>query len=236
MMKYKASGYLLFLSTTTALPVLADGLVVDKVYHPYVDALESELEYRLLLPGKQQLFETPIQLHQLSLGTAIGSRVFVEAYLAGEKARGGGFDLEAFELETKWQLTEQGEYAADLGLLFEYETKRHTDAQEFTVAMLVEKEWGQWSGTANFRLIDEWGGPTGSEFETAFAAQIRRRWSSLLEPGLEFYAGEDTRGAGPVLQGNIVAGVRRSLHWEGGVIFGLNEEGPPATWRFLLEY
>lgn len=216
--------------------LFADGLVIDKVYHPYVDALEHELEYRVVVPDEEDEFYTPAQLHRLSLGTALGSKVFTELNVIGEKDRGGGFAIEAWELETKWQLTEQGEYSADFGLLFEYEAQRHGRGQEAKVGLLTEKEWGRWSGAANLHLINEWGGINGSEFETAFTAQIRRRGVPLFEPGLELYAGQGTRGVGPVIQGTAVTGVRRSLHWEAGVIFGLDESSAPSTWRLLFEY
>lgn len=224
-----------FVVLLVAARVRADGLVVDKVYHPYVDALERELEYRVLLPAKQDDFPLPLQLHRLSLGTALGLHVFTELNAIGVKERGGGFELDAWELETKWQLTEQGQYAADFGLLFEYEKERN-GGQEVTVGLLTEKEWGRWSGAANLLLIDEWGGINGSEFETAFNAQLRRRGNALFEPGIEFYSGQGTRGMGPVIQGMAVTGVRRSLHWEAGVIFALDEASSPSTWRFLLEY
>jgi len=214
----------------------ADGLVIDKVYHPYVDALEREFEYRLLLPAKQDGFYVPAQLHRASLGTALGAKVFTELNVIGEKERGAGFAIEAWELETKWQLTEQGEYLADFGLLFEYEAMPHGGGQEIKLGFLAEKEWGRWSGAANLHVINEWGGVGGSELETAFAAQLRRRGSPLFEPGVEFYAGQGTRGAGPVIQGTAVTGVRRSLHWEAGVIFALDEASSPSTWRFLVEY
>jgi hypothetical protein len=214
----------------------ADGLVIDKIYHPYVDALEQELEYRVLLPAKQDDFVVPAQLHRLSLGTSLGSKVFSELNLIGEKERGGGFAIQAWELETKWQLTEQGEYAADFGLLFEYEMARHDRGQEAIVGLITEKEWGLWSGTANLKLISEWGGIQGSELETVVNAQVRRRGARWFEPGVEFYAGQGTRAAGPMLQGTTITGVRRSLHWEAGIIFALDEASSPSTWRFLFEY
>jgi hypothetical protein len=213
----------------------ADGLVIDKVYHPYVDALEREFEYRAIVPDEEDEFVTPAQLHRASLGTALGTKVFTELNLIGEKERGAGFAIEAWELETKWQLTEQGEYAADFGLLFEYEAMRHGGGREVKLGLLTEKEWGRWSGAANLHLVNEWGGTRGSELETIFAAQLRRRGVPLFEPGVEFYAGQGTRGAGPVIQGTAITGVRRSLHWEAGVIFALDEASSPSTWRFLVE-
>lgn len=216
--------------------VLADGLVVDKVYHPYVDALEKELEYRSVVqdtqPGKQNL----AQVHQLSLGTAIGDQLFAEVYLIGAKNRASGFAVEAWEAELKWQLTEQGEYGIDWGLLFEYEDERRLDAHEVSIALLAEKELGRFSTTANLFVVNEWGKDVVDEVETVLSLQARYRGNPAFEPGVEFYAGQDARGLGPVLQGSIITGSRKSVHWEAGAIFGLGHQSPDNTWRFQLEY
>jgi hypothetical protein len=216
--------------------VSADGIVIDKVYHPYVDALEQEVELRSLLQDEQQGLVTPAQLHQLSLGTALSDAVFAELYLIGAKTRNGEFETEAWELEVKWQLSEQGEYWADYGLLFEYEDEIDADISEVTVGFLAEKELGDWSAAANLFLIREWGRDIQAEYETALAMQLRYRLRPEFEPAIEVYAGEDTRGIGPVLQGTLRTGVRRSLHWEAGLIFGVGASSPDQTWRLLFEY
>lgn len=214
----------------------ADGLVIDKVYHPYVDALETELEIRHLVQDAQPGKVSPAQVYQMSLGTALSDAVFSEVYIHAAKDRNGGWQADAWEVEVKWQLSEQGEYWADYGLLFEYEDERQLDAREFTVGFLAEKEVGNFSTAANFMVIREWGTDIRSEYETALAMQTRYRLRETLEPGVEFYAGEDTRGLGPVLQGTWRTGVRRSLHWEAGLILGLDSKSPDQTWRFLFEY
>lgn len=214
----------------------AQSVVISKIYHPYVDALESELEYRALVQDEQHGISTQAQIQQLSLGTAVGSRMFTEINLIGSKSRGGNVSLEAWEAELKWQLTEQGEYGVDWGLLVEYENFRRLDAEEVTVGLLAEREWGSWSGTANVKLITKWGDDTSANSNGALALQARYRYSRLLEPALEFYAGENTRGVGPVLQGTFFTGVRKSIHWETGLIFGLDNDSADQTWRLLFEY
>ena len=225
-----------FVAVSIVPVVRADGLVIDKIYHPYVDALEKELEYRALIQDEQHGISTQAQVHQLALGSAIGSRMFGEVYLIGSKSRGGNVSLEALEAELKWQLTEQGEYGVDWGLQIEYEHERRIDAEEFSVALLAEKEWGNWSGTANFHVINEWGDDINAEIESVLALQARYRYSRLLEPSIEFYAGQNTRAIGPAVQGTISTGIRRSLHWEAGLIFGLDNTSADQTWRLLLEY
>lgn len=214
----------------------ADGIVIDKVYHPYVDALENEIEYRSVFLNDGADDVSIDELHQLSFGRSIGERFFGEFYLIGAKTPTSGFDLEAWEVEFKWQLTEQGEYSADWGLLFEFEEEVDANVNEITVGLLAEKEFGRWSGTANLNLIQEWGSDIEDEFETSVSLQARYRYSRALEPAIELYAGQNTRGLGPAFAGNLNLGIRKSLNWEAGLIFGLDDETPDSTFRILLEY
>jgi len=234
----RSFGVLVTGALTLALPVpaLADGIVVDKVYHPYVDALEHEFEYRAVAQDDQAGIDNPAQLHQVAIGNSFGDRWFGEIYAKGTKNQDGNFHLGAFEVELKWQLTEQGEFFADWGLLFEYENEVEKDIQEITVGILAEKEFGRWSGAANLLLVNEWGDDIVNEYETALAVQARYRYSQGFEPGVEFYAGQDARGIGPVIQGTVNLGIRKNLHWETGVIWGLGSDSPNSSFRFLLEY
>lgn len=216
--------------------LLADGLVVDKIYHPYVDALEREIEFRSLYQDRQRGLDSPKQIHQLSLGTSIGQNHFAEVKFVSAVTRNGDFDLGAVELEWKWQLTEQGEYFADWGLLFEFEQGIETDIHELVAGFLVEKEFGRFSATANLFLIQEWGKAVDEEFETASAIQARYRHSRGFEPALEIYVGQNSTAAGPALLGSASIGVRKSLHWEAGVMFGLDNESANTTFRVLLEF
>jgi len=237
MSRLLASISLGFLLTPILLgQAFADGSAVDKVYHPYVDALESEIELRSLFQNDATENSNFKQLHQMSFGRSFGQALFGEFYLVGEKSPTGNFDLEALEFEVKWQLTEQGEYSADWGILFEYEQEFNEDVQEFTTAILVEKEFGRFSGTANLLLIQEWGSAIKDEFETAVAMQGRYRYSRAFEPGVELYAGQDSAGIGPVMMGSASLGVRKALRWEAGVIFGLGSDSPDNSFRLLLEY
>lgn len=225
-----------FVSVSLPSQTFADGNAVDKVYHPYVDALESEIEFRSLFQESSSGANDFKQLHQLSFGRAFGEALFGEVYLVGQRSRSGQFELEAFEFELKWQLTEQGEYSADWGLLFEYEQEFNDDIQEFTTGILVEKEFGRFSGTANLLLIQEWGSAIKDEFETAAAMQARYRYSRAFEPGVELYVGQDSAGIGPVAMGSVSIGVRKTLRWEAGIIFGLGSDSPDNSFRYLLEY
>jgi hypothetical protein len=206
----------------------ADSLSVDKVYHPYVQPLEREIEVRMVSADGEEFY-------RLGLGKSLSDKLFVEAYLIG-KDDNNHLSLNAYEIEAKWQLTEQGEYAVDWGLMFELERVLHDDTWEISTSLLMEKEWGKWVAAANLSLIAEWGNEINNEFETALALQTRYRYSRHIEPAIEFYSSESGQAIGPVVMGDIRLGNAKKLHWEVGSIFGLGYKGPDNTWRLLMEY
>ncbi len=208
--------------------LFADGGVIDKVYHPYVQPLEKEFEWRMVSADD-------VQSHRLGLGVSLSDSFFVECYLI-VKDVDNHLKLEAYEIEAKWQLTEQGEYAVDWGVLFELEKEQHDNTWEASTSLLMEKEWGRWVGAANIGIIYEWGPEIKYELESSLAAQLRYRYKPYLEPAVEFYSGENSLGLGPVLMGDIRLAAIQKMHWEVGAILGLDSDTPSNTWRLLLEY
>lgn len=214
----------------------ADGAAVDKVYDPYVQSLERELEYRVIVLNDDNDTLDGTQSHRLGFGFSWSDRWFSELYVIGVRTNTNSLSVEAYELETKWQLTEQGEYWADWGLLFELEAPRGIDIWEYGTTLLISKEWGRWVTTANAGLIYEWGDDIANEWETTLALQGRYRLTRGFEPALEFYSGENIKGLGPVFVGDIRTGGKTKLHWEVGVIFGLESDSPDQSYRGLLEF
>lgn len=211
-----------------AVRVAASEFSVDKVYHPYIQPLERELEWRMLSGDGQQL-------HRLGIGKSLSDSLFVEGYLIAED-NDRHFSLEALELEVKWQLTEQGEYDADWGVLFELEHQQHDDTWGLSSGLLMEKEWGKWVGAANFIIEYEWGNEIKNELESSLVLQARYRYSEKLEPSIEFYSNENGQAVGPVVMGDIRLAHAKKMHWEVGSIFGLGYKGPDSTLRVLIEY
>ncbi|MBD3634387.1 MAG: hypothetical protein HUJ23_05700 [Methylophaga sp.] len=207
---------------------LADDLAVDKVYHPYVQPMEREVEWRMVAADGDHL-------QRLGIGQSLNDRIFVEGYLLAAE-EGDTFRLEGYELETRIQLSEQGEYAVDWGMIVELEKAHQEDEWELATALLMEKQWGRWVGAANLWLEYEWGDEVKDEFETAMAVQTRYRLSPAFEPAIEFYGGENTRALGPVAMGDVRFGAGKKLHWESGVLVGLSKKTPDTILRLLAEY
>jgi hypothetical protein len=215
----------MFLSCGVA---FADGSAVDKVYAPYVQPLEKELEWRLTDADG-------VQKQRLGYGQSVTDKLFVEAYLIGEDTADNELRLEAYELEALWQLTEQGEYPFDWGVIAEFEWQRDNGDWEAATALITSRTWGRWVATSNLWVKYEWQADGDKEFETALALQGRYRLVSWFEPALEFYAGENTRAFGPVAMGDLRLQPGKKLHWELGVLTGLNSQTADVTWRALLE-
>src|SRR6056297_1412947 len=97
-------------SLLTPLTIQADGLAIDKVYHPYVQPLERELEFRWLDYDVEN--SNSNQIYRLGYGQSFSQYWFFEAYIIGGR-KANDFQADAYELEAKVQLTEQGEYASD---------------------------------------------------------------------------------------------------------------------------
>ncbi len=221
-----------FLSTS----VFADGNSIDKIYHPYILPMETEIEWRAIFQKDENASVDNQQLHRLGIGRSFFENWFTEIYLIGEKSSTEEFDLSAIEIEAKLQLTEQGEYAADWGVLFELERELDENVGELAAALIIEKEWRRWVGTLNFFIEYEWRKELNNEIETAIASQLRYRFSRLFEPAIELYQNQDTLAIGPVVMGNVRLGIAKKVHWELGVIFGLQSDTPDQTIRALLEY
>ncbi|MFC1720204.1 hypothetical protein ACFL00_03585 [Pseudomonadota bacterium] len=226
------SGFLLLHTN----PGMAGGVPIDKIYHPYVQPNEQELEWRGVFQDTEVGVADNFQVQRLAYGRSVSDRWFMEFYLTSEASDAESFKLNSYELEAKWQLTEQGEFWADWGLLFELEKKSDIDAWDYSTGILVEKEWGKWSGTANFIAKREWGSAVKNDWKTRIGLQARYRYSRTFEPALEFYSGQNTLDLGPAFMGQFRLGTKYQLRWEAGVIFGLDESSPNRTFRFSLEF
>lgn len=213
--------------------VAADGVVVDKVYHPYVLPNEREFEWRML---SHQNDAGNSLGQRIAYGQSITENIMVEVYLVGERDSNDDFGLSAYEIETRWMITEQGEYWADWGMLFEVEKEHKRDIWEFTTGLIFEKEYGRNSLALNAFLIYETGSDIQNEFETELRLQYRYRWMPQVQPAIEIYVGEDYTGIGPAFMGIQRFNGQKQLKWEMGFITGLNGDNKDHILRLAIEY
>lgn len=233
MSRYSVNAYFAFLLTTMFAPsALADASSTNTFYLPYVQMLEKEIEYQLFyLPADNRR-----QLHKLAYGQSVTDDIALEIGILADKQQRERADYAGIELELLWQLTAQGEYAYDWGLLVEAEHEKEDSADELSVALITARDWGRWTGASNLYLIYENSDSRRSEMESALALQAGYRLSPQFEPALEFFVGQNARTLGPVVNGLIRLPGASKLRWQTAVLFGLNDETSSTTWRLQLEY
>ena len=204
---------------------------IDKIYDPYVHQGEVEIEAR----GVHKFDDENAHKVKLGVGYGVNAAWFVEGYAIVEQETGNSADIEEVELENKFQLTEQGQYWVDFGLLTELEKVVDEDVWEFKVGPLFQKQIKDWVATANFFLEKKFGSDASeNEVEFLGAAQLKYRLSPSLEPAVEYYGDEETHAIGPVLLGKNQWG-KVPVKWELGVLKGLNDDASDINFRWLLE-
>ena len=209
------------------------GAAAVGIYHPYVNEREREIEYGVTLRG---LGDDELSLQRASIAYSWTDRLSTELYLLSEFPSHDGARERAYELEVKWQLTEQGEYSSDWGLLFEAEAGNGADRHEVAAGILWEKELGhRWVAAANALVEYEFGSEVADEFETAFRAQLRYLHRPAFEPALEIYLDDQDYAAGPGFQGAWRLGPGKRLRWEFGVLFGIDRQTPARSVRANIE-
>lgn len=223
-------------AAVSLMPVLAiaDGLVIDRIYDPYVQPLETEFEWRSVMQSDDELGDP--QKHSFGVGRGLSDRWATELYVIGTKTNGDSISVDAFELEAKWQLTEQGEFAFDWGVVFELERETDGNVWEASTTLITTRDFGKWTGTANAGLIYEWGSGIDDEIETLLRLQARYRFKESLEPAIELHMGQDTVALGPSLTGLSRLSPGKKLRWEAGVFWGVDKDSPDQTFKLGIEY
>lgn len=215
---------------TLSVPVHAD---VSKVYHPYVEPLEREIELMAL-----QSFDDVDQhetTYSMGYGQAVRENIFLE--LSGQAYQNDhdGFDIEDWELEGLIQLSEQGAGPVDYGVLVEIEREVAENVWETGAALLMESEWGQSSLAANLGIAYEFGGGIDNEYDRFARLQWRYRLQPGFEPAFEVHLDEYDEAAGPAALGTVRLGGKQKLKWELALLFALDDETPSSMLKAALE-
>lgn len=204
------------------------------VYHPYVNPLEREIEYAIV---RRDLGGEAVNLQRASFAYSWSDHIATEFYVLSEFPTHERSRARAFEVEVLWQLTEQGEYSADWGLVFEAEIGADTDRHAVAAGVLWEKELGhRFVATANALVEVEFGSDIENEIETEFRGQLRYLKHPGFEPAIELYLDDIDKAIGPAWLGTARISDRRKLHWEAGLLFGLDEATPDRSLRVGLEF
>lgn len=228
--------------------IAANAFAIAKVYSPYVEKGELELEVQgdMNFDDRDDVDKT--QTQKYAIGYGLTHHWFTEIYGEIEKEyNDNGEDLDfaftAVEWENKFQLTPKGKYPVDLGFLLEYAVStedKHSDTLEW--AFLFGKEIGKTENYANIKFERTVGGGRNNATEGSISWSSRYRMFKYLEPGFEYHAefgginegkdfNEQNHQSGPAIYGKIGA-----VKYDIGYLFGISDAAPDGALKWILEY
>ncbi len=221
-----------------------------KVYYPYVELGELEIEYRGSRTIDGDDAKDNEQKHLLGVGYGFNEWWFSEIYAEWEREAGSGEEtaFEAFEWENRFQITNPGEYWADFGLLVEYErTDSGSSPDKIELALLFAKEFGKFEAAYNVIFEREVGGGASDDVEFGHALQLKYRLDRAFEPGIEIFGefgaiddmpsfDEQEHYAGPIVTGVLPLGdSAMKLKYNVGYLFGVSDEAEDGVVKAILE-
>lgn len=234
-----------------ALASIRDARAEFKVYSPYVVEGELELETRGLITSDRDAEKDGNKNFIYEVGYSPTANWHTAALLeqTQEHEPGESHDLrlEAVAWENILQLTEPGQYWADLGLYLEYEKGLlKSDAHQLETKLLIEKTIGRFTFTANPIFKKAFGTASNHSVNFEYAWAARYRWRPELEPGFEAFGdigpvqavgGVDSQvhQIGPDIRGAFRAGTGKILY-NVGYLFGVSQAAPAGAVKFELEY
>jgi high-affinity iron transporter len=234
----------------TLVPGARDAQAGFKVYYPYVELGELEIEYRPSVTFDGDDAKDNKQKHLLGVGYGVTEWWFTELYAEWEREAGPGEDtvFEAFEWENRFQITNPGEYWADFGLLVEYVRQDSgSSPDKIELALLFAKELGKFDATSNLVFEREVGGGAGSDVEFAHAFQLKYRLDPAFEPGVEVFSEfgpiDDIPGfdaqehyVGPIATGVLPLGDGGTkIKYNAGYLFGVSDAAADGVFKAIVE-
>jgi high-affinity iron transporter len=246
----RLASYAALFAVLSALAAATLGLpraeAAHMVYSPVVEEGEIAIEFR----GHHR-FDSRDEIdgaQQFKLDLEYTPTAYWRTEIFGEWEKEPDESLSATEVawENVLQLTPQGKHWMDFGVLAEYAYSLEDDGEDaIELGLLGEKQFTGTVLTGNLLFERELTG--GAATEMGYAARYRWRVAPAFEPGIELYGelgdwgdngrfSEHEHEAGPSVMGRLHAGDRSAFKYEAAVLFGLTDDSPDTTLRFLLEY
>jgi len=220
-----------------------------KVYYPTVEQGETELELRAHVTFDEDRHQRNAQQFKLGIGHGFTDWWFTELYAEVERApESSDYEVEGYEWENLFRLTEPGKYWADFGFLVEYSRARESgNPNKWELTPIVQKQFGNQLATLNIIFERETGKNASDEWELEYAWQYKWLGQPTLEYGLEGYghlgevtrwddAGDQRHNLGPAIFGKIKTESRHAWKYKVALLFGVTAATPAVTLAGQVEY
>lgn len=218
----------------------------DYIRTPTVEYGEREIDFKM---GSQQNRDgTSESATSIGFGFTPKSWWFTELYAKYAQPPGESQSFDAWEWENRFQLTETGQYPADIGFLLEIERpKDRTEGYEITYGPMFQAEWGKIQGNFNLFIQKHVSATENFDTELHYQMQIKYRHSAKLEWGAQAFgnvgqwndwspASNQEFKVGPALFGKVKTGAKGAIKWNAAFLAGTTNATPNTTLRVQTEY
>lgn len=213
------------------------------VYSPYVVQGQNEVEVYGFNSQDGRSDLNGAMGYNISVGHAVTNWWKPEVYV-GEFNRlpGGTTHTSGYEFENTFQLSNPGEYWADMGFLASYAENIQPGIPNVTeFGPLFEKLTGNIDQRINFILEKQIGSGASSAymFRSAYSLSYKiHSEKSNYAPGIEAYyrPADNANQIGPVFNGEFRTDAGDELEYSFGVVYGINPTAPMKTLLARLEY
>jgi len=220
-----------------------------KVYYPNPEQDETEIEFRAHTTADTDKDQRNEQQYKLGVGHGFTSYWFTEVYVEAEKpAVENYYEFESIEWENLFQLTEQGKYWADWGVMVEYAKAVESDEpDELALTPIMQKQWGKTLFTINLPFERETGKNADDAWELGYAWQLKWLGNVEREYGIESYgmfgevgtwgaAADQRHQMGPAIFGKLRSSGNVAWKYVVSLLVGLTPVTPDFTLGGTLEY
>lgn len=222
---------------------LAHAGPADYVYTPTVEEGEREIDFKLGTADSSPRES----LSSLGFGYGANSWWFTEVYVKYAERGSNNVKYDAFEWENKFQLTETGKYAVDVGFISEIEIPHERDEGiELKLGPLFQSESGKLQLNGNMLFEKHFAADVPSPTVMGYQWQAKYRWLPKFEYGLQGFgemgkwnhwdrASEQAHNIGPAVFGKLAVGDHLALRYNAAWLLGLTRGTPDNTFRMQME-
>lgn len=247
----RMTGFLAALAGSAAFLSSASAFAAERLYYPYVEQGELELEYFGSRSIDSDSTKDNKQKQQFSVGYGVNDWWKTEFYGKFGKEPQDKLTFDEWEWENIFQLTERGEYWLDLGASLAYEwTPQSNRADTVEARLLLAKDLDKTSHILNILAEKNVGSGPKDGLEGKVLWSSRYNYSRYFEPGFEMSSDfgelkhtgsfdDQKHSIGPAAYGNIplrLTDRSDSLKYRVGYLFGVSKGAPNGDAIAQLEY
>ena len=218
----------------------------DYVSTPGVEYGEKEIDFKLGTGRKGDLARESAT----SIGIGYGAKEwwFTELYVKYKSDNFERAKYDALEWENKFQLTEQGQYPVDLGLLVEIERPTdRTEGWEVKWGPLLQTEFGKWQLNGNLLFERNYHAVASSGTLLQYQWQAKYRLEQALEFGMQGFgeygqwndwlpSNQRDHKLGPAIFGKLPIGDKQAIKYNAAWLLGASQVAHDHTLRLQVEY